>query len=119
MDSAESPKSRGAVIETFEKVWGQALVAVSAAEEEATRVVSRISDLAGWSQDDVKRQVRELTQRLDSQRRALERSVDEGVRRAVLTWRVPRRDELQALEQRLDAVSRRIEARWVRGVRNP
>ena len=73
MDTPESPREKRPLAETFERLWGQALLAVSTAEEEAGRVVQRVTGAAGWSQDEVRRQARELTERLVTQRRDLER----------------------------------------------
>lgn len=113
MDSSpkDAPKdSKRSLSEFFEKVWGQALATVSQAEEEAGRAVSRVSAAAGWSQDEVKRHARELSERLAQQRSALEKSAEEGVRKALTRVQLPRREELVALNARLDAVSKRVEA---------
>src|SRR5260221_4006112 len=53
----------------FEKVWGQALLAVSTAEEEAGKALGKVAEVYGWSQDEVKRHVREFADKLASQRR--------------------------------------------------
>jgi hypothetical protein len=94
----------------FERLWGQALVAVTQAEEEATKAVQRIAEAAGSGQDEVKRQVRELSERLVRQRKDLEHSVEEGVRRTLARLRVPRREEVQDIQSRLDRVAARIDA---------
>ncbi|MCI0670345.1 MAG: phasin family protein [Myxococcaceae bacterium] len=107
MDGAKDRKSPG---EVFERLWGQALLAVSAAEEEATRAVQRAAELAGSSQEEVRRQVREFSDRLAGHRKDLERNVEEGVRTALARLRLPRRDELQELHGRLDRLSQRLEA---------
>jgi polyhydroxyalkanoate synthesis regulator phasin len=86
------------------------MVAVSTAEDEASKVGARMAEVAGWSQDEVKRQVRELTERLLAQRRALEVNVEEGVKGALAKLRLPRREELMAIGDRLEAANRRIEA---------
>ena len=94
----------------FERAWSQALLAVSTAEEEAAKLVARVSEAAGWTQDEVKRQVRELTDRLTHQRKELERGVEEGVKKALLRVKVPRREDLAGIEARLDQLSKRIDA---------
>lgn len=108
MDKTTHPP-RGQAAELFEKAWSQALTAVSTAEEEASKVVARLGAAAGWSHEEAKKQVRELTERLINQRRALEREVEEGVRRALAAVRLPRRDQLQAVSERLDRLSQRID----------
>ena len=110
MDTPESPREKRPLAETFERLWGQALVAVSNAEEEASRVVQRVTGAAGWSQDEVRRHARELTERLVSQRRDLERNVEEGVRHALGRLKLPRREELQEVSVRLERVAERIRA---------
>lgn len=102
-------KDKRTLSDFFEKAWGQALAAASLAEEEASRTVSRVSQAAGWSQDEVKRQARELTERLSQQRAAVEKGLEEGVKRALARVALPRREELAQLNARLDAVARRVE----------
>ena len=110
MDTPESSREKRPLAETFERLWGQALLAVSTAEEEAGRVVQRVTGAAGWSPDEVRRHARELTERLVSQRRDLERNVEEGVRRALGRMKLPRREELQEVSVRLERVAERIRA---------
>ena len=46
----------------FDRVWGQALLAVSTAEDEASKVLGRVAKVAGWSQDEAERHVREFAE---------------------------------------------------------
>lgn len=109
-DRNDEKRVRRGWAEAFDRVWSQALIAVSTAEEEALRVVNRVSGLAGWSQEEMKRQGRELAERLSQQRRDLERNVEDGVRSALERFKVPRRDDVQALATRLEGLARRIDA---------
>ncbi|MFL5344813.1 MAG: phasin family protein [Hyalangium sp.] len=110
MDKPEAPREKHAVAEAFERVWSQALLAVSTAEEEVNRTLQRVAAAAGWSQEEVKRQAREFTERLAGHRKGLEHSVEEAVRGAVSRLKVPRREELQEFEARLARLAERIEA---------
>jgi polyhydroxyalkanoate synthesis regulator phasin len=96
--------------EIFEHLWSQALVAVSAAEDEVSKAVQKLAEAAGWSQEEARRQVRELSERLVAQRRELNRAVEEGVKKALARVKVPRRDELQDFGRRLDRLAERIQA---------
>ena len=96
--------------EVFEHLWSQALVAVSTAEDEVSRAVQKLAGVAGWSQEEARRQVRELSERLVAQRRELNRVVEEGVKKALVRVKVPRRDELQDFGRRLDRMAERIRA---------
>lgn len=109
MTEKDAQKEKRSLGEHFERLWGQALLAVSNAEEEALRVVQRVSDGAGWSPEEIKQRARELGERLVSQRRDLERTVDEAVRRTVTHLRVPRREQLQDVQTRLDRLAERID----------
>lgn len=106
----EAPREKHPVAETFERVWSQALLAVSTAEDEATRTVQRMAAAAGWNQEEMLRHAREFTERLTGHRKDLERNVEEGVRRALSHLKVPRRDQMQELEARLHRLSERIDA---------
>lgn len=94
----------------FKEAWSNALAGVNAAEQEAEKVLARIADAAGFSPDDVRRQAREFGERLASQRREVERAVDDAVRRAANRFRIPSRDDIEALQRRLDAVAQRVDA---------
>ncbi len=102
-------KEKRPLTDVVERMWAQALVAVSSVEEEAAQLVQRLQAVAGWSQDEVRRQVAEVSERLASQRLTLEKGIEEGVRRAVGKLRVPRRDQIQALEARLDRLAARLD----------
>ena len=102
-------KEKRPLSDAVERMWAQALVAVSSVEEEAAQLVQRLQAVAGWSQEEVRRQVTEMSERLTSQRQMLEKGIEEGVRRAVSRLRVPRRDQIQALQARLDRVAARLD----------
>ncbi len=94
----------------FKEAWSNALAGVNAAEQEAEKVLARIADVAGFSPEDVRRQAREFGERLANQRREVERAVDEAVRRAANRFRIPSREDIEALQRRLDAVAQRVDA---------
>ncbi len=96
--------------ELFKEAGSHAVAGVNAAEQEAEKVLERLADAAGLSRDDVKRHAREFGERLATQRRELERAIDDAVRRAANRFRIPTRDEIAALEKRLDAISERVES---------
>jgi poly(hydroxyalkanoate) granule-associated protein len=90
-------------------MWAQAVTAMSSVEDEAARVVQRAQTVAGWSQDEVRRQMGDLAERLAAQRRELEQGLEERVRGALQRLRVPRREEVQALMARMERVAERVE----------
>lgn len=96
--------------EIFKEAWSQALAGVNAAEAEAEKVFARIADVAGFSTDDVKRHAREFGERLSSQRREIEKAIDDAVRRASQRFRIPSREDIDALQRRLDAIAERVDA---------
>jgi predicted component of type VI protein secretion system len=110
MDKLETTPQKHPLAETFERVWSQALLAVSTAEEEAARCVQRVAGLAGWSPEEMLRQAKLLTERLTGHRKDLESNVEEGVRRTLLHLKVPRREQIQDIEARLARLAERIDA---------
>ena len=94
----------------FKEAWSNALAGVNAAEQEAEKVLTRIADAAGFSPDDVRRQAREFGERLANQRREVERAVDDAVRRAANRFRIPSREDIEALQRRVDEVAQRVDA---------
>jgi polyhydroxyalkanoate synthesis regulator phasin len=94
----------------FKEAWSNALAGVNAAEQEAEKVFTRLADVAGFSPDDVRRHAREFGERLQAQRRELEKGIDDAVRRAANRFRIPTKDDIEQLRKRLDAISERVEA---------
>jgi len=94
----------------FKEAWSNALAGVNAAEAEAEKVLGRLADVAGFSPDDVKRHAREFGERLTTQRRDLERAIDEAVKRTANRFRIPTQADIDALQKRVDAVASRLEA---------
>ena len=94
----------------FKEAWSNALAGVNAAEQEAEKVIARLADAAGFTPDDVRRHAREFGERLQAQRREVEKSIDDAVRRAANRFRIPTRDDIETLQKRLDAISERVDA---------
>jgi poly(hydroxyalkanoate) granule-associated protein len=98
------------VRETFKEAWSQALVGLNAAEQEAEKVINKIADAAGFTPEDVRRHAREFAERLQTQRKEIEKTIDEAVKRAASRFKLPSREELDSLRQRVDAIAARVEA---------
>jgi polyhydroxyalkanoate synthesis regulator phasin len=112
----EAQKEKRSLGEHFERLWGQALTAVSTAEDEALKVVQRMSEAAGgWSPEEMKQRARELTERLVSQRRELERTVDDAVRGTLVRLKVPKREQIQEVQARLETLATRIDRLSAKG----
>ena len=96
--------------ETFRDAWSSALAGVNAAEAEAEKVLGKLADAAGFSPEDVKRHAREFGERLSTQRKDLEKAIDDAVRRTANRFRIPTQADIEALTKRVDEVSARLEA---------
>ena len=105
----EPTKEKKTLADALQTVWSQALLAVNSAETEASTLVTKLHNTATLSQEEVRKQVRELADRLTHQRRDIERRVEEGVRLTLQRVRVPRREEIAGLNARLDNLNRRID----------
>ncbi|OFX20784.1 MAG: hypothetical protein A2V77_02145 [Anaeromyxobacter sp. RBG_16_69_14] len=97
------------VRETFKEAWSQALVGLNAAEQEAEKVITKIADAAGFTPEDVRRHAREFGERLQIQRKEIERTIDDAVKRATSRFKLPSREELDGLRQRVDAIAARVD----------
>lgn len=95
--------------EIFKEAWSHALAGVNAAEQEAEKVLSKVADAAGFSPEDVRRHARDFGGRLQAQRKELERAIDDGVKRAATRLQVPTKGDLDAIEQRLTALSAKVD----------
>lgn len=95
--------------EMFKEAWSHALAGVNAAEQEAEKVFNRVADAAGFSPEDVRRHAREFGERLQAQRKELEKAIDEGVKKAAGKLQVPTKGDLDAIEQRLAALSAKVD----------
>ena len=105
----QKPEERKTVTEFFHQVWGQALTAMTGAEEEATKLLSRLPWATAWTPEEARKQVRELSERLVAQRKDMERRLDEAVKLSLKAVHVPRREELKELSARVDELARRVE----------
>lgn len=94
----------------FKEAWSNALAGVNAAEVEAEKVLNRMADAAGFSPEDVRRHAREFGERLQGQRQQLEKAIDEGVKKAAIRLKVPTKGDLDAIEQRLTALTEKVDA---------
>jgi len=95
--------------EIFKELWSQALVAVGQAEEEARRLLDRLSKVIDLNPDELQRYGRDFAERLRSQRGELEHTVEEGIKRAMASLNIPSRSELDNLKGRLDTLNKRFE----------
>ncbi len=89
-------------MEFFHQIWSQALTTVQGAEGEAQKVIAR---LQGISQDEAKK----LSERLLTQRKELERRVEDVVKTSVGRLKLPRREEIAHLQTRVEALVKRVE----------
>jgi polyhydroxyalkanoate synthesis regulator phasin len=96
--------------EMFKEAWSSALAGVNAAETEAEKVLGKLADAAGFSPEDVKRHAREFGERLTTQRRDLEKVIDEAVKRTASRFRIPTHADIEALQKRVDDVASKVEA---------
>ena len=96
--------------ERFKEAWSHALAGINSAEQEAEKIFNRLADAAGFSPEDVKRHAREFGDRLQTQRKELEKAIDDGVKKAANRLRVPTKGDIEAIEKRLDAISARLDA---------
>jgi polyhydroxyalkanoate synthesis regulator phasin len=97
------------VQEMFKEAWSHALAGVNAAEQEAEKVFNKVADAAGFSPEDVRRHAREFGERLQAQRRELEKSIEDGVKKAATRLQVPTKGDLDAIEQRLAALTAKVD----------
>jgi poly(hydroxyalkanoate) granule-associated protein len=93
----------------FKDLWSQALVTVGVAEDEVRKLLVRLSEVVEIKPEDVKHYGKELSERLRTQRKDLEKSVEEGIRKALGRLKVPSREEVDALRGKLDDLSARLE----------
>lgn len=106
----DQPKDKKPLIEALEAFWAEALGRVSQAEDEAQKLVQKVSQAAGWSQEEVRRHARDLSERLVAQRKQVEASVEDAVKKSLQKLKVPKREEVAQLSARLDAIAQRLEA---------
>jgi polyhydroxyalkanoate synthesis regulator phasin len=107
-DSPTKPPEGPGSQSGLERLWSQALVAVSSAGEEVGRTAQRLAERAGLNPDEMRGHLREFTDRLTTQKRVLESRVEDAARRAMATVKIPRREQLQELQTRLDALEARV-----------
>ena len=108
--SAGDNERRSTLAEFFKETWSQALVAVSATEEEAQRVLAKVTGWIEMGPEEARRLGLDLADRLRQERNELEESIELAVRRALAPFRLPSREDLHNLNARLANLESRIEA---------
>ncbi len=93
----------------FRDLWSQALLTVGAAEDEARRLLDRLAEAVEIQPEELQRYRRELTERLRSQRKELEKSVEEGIRKALGRLKIPSREEVDSLASKVDSLASRLD----------
>jgi polyhydroxyalkanoate synthesis regulator phasin len=101
---------REAVRETFKGAWSQALVGLDAAEQEAEKVFNKVAEVAKLDAAEVRRLSRDFAGRLQAQRAELEKTLESAVKRAGAKLKLPSREEVDQLRQRVEAISARVDA---------
>jgi polyhydroxyalkanoate synthesis regulator phasin len=99
---------RGA-LEAIREAWSQALVAVSATEEEVQKILARLTTWVEVGPEEARRLGVELTERLRSERIQLEEGVESAVTKALTPFRLPSRDDLTTLGARVEALEARVD----------
>ena len=107
---SQGQKEKRSIPDQFRDAWSHALAAVSSAEDEAQKALSRVTDLAGWGPEEVRRHAREFAERLSGQRRELEKNMEQGVKKALSRVKLPRREEIETLQKRVQALSAKVDA---------
>lgn len=95
--------------EFVREAWSQALVAVNATEEEAQKIVNRVSGWVEMGPDEARRLAVELTEKLKSERDQLEAGVEAAVNKAMSPIRFPSRDDLAGLHARTSVLEARVD----------
>ncbi len=111
-DSSEptaSEPEHGGLTGYVREAWSQALVAMSDASEEVQKILGKVTGWVEVGPDEARRLATELADKLKHERDELEATVETAVRRALSPFRLPSRDEVAALEQRLSQLDQRLE----------
>jgi polyhydroxyalkanoate synthesis regulator phasin len=87
--------------EGFFQTLGKITVSKEAAESAVNRTVNRLVELGKVTQDEARNFTSDLKNRIDKNRTELERRIDEGVSHAMTAVRFPKREELEALKERV------------------
>jgi polyhydroxyalkanoate synthesis regulator phasin len=105
---SEADERQRSVGEFVKEAWGQALVAVSATEDEVQKILGRVTGWAEMGPDEARRFAAELTEKLRRERGELEDTLQAAVKKALTPLRLPDREEIGRLASRLDALEARI-----------
>jgi polyhydroxyalkanoate synthesis regulator phasin len=102
-------ESKRGVGEALKGAWAQALASVNAAEEETKKLLGRVGEWVEVGPDEAKKVARELAERLQRQRAELEKSLESAVAKALQRFRLPSKDEVAALADRVEKIALRLE----------
>jgi polyhydroxyalkanoate synthesis regulator phasin len=115
-DAARENERQRSVAEFFRETWSQALVAVSATEEEAQKILGKLTTWFEVGPEEARRLGQELSDRLLRERRELEDTIEVAVRRALTPFRLPSREDLSLIHARMTELEARVDRLLARRV---
>lgn len=99
--------------------WLAALGAFSLAENEAKKLVERITKNRGFSRKEAENLLEEVLDRVDKNRKLLETKIEEGIETALRKLGIPTQKELNDLRMRVDALAKKVGASSRQGSKSP
>jgi len=103
-----NPQESRKVADVLKDAWSQALLAVDAAEEEAQKLLSRLSGLVEVAPQDARKVANDFAERLAKQRAAIEHGLEEGVKKALNRFRIPSKEDVEALSARVEKLDAKV-----------
>lgn len=97
------------IAEFVREAWSQALVAVTATEEEVGKIVSKVGGWVEMGPEEARRLAAELSDRMKGERNQLETRVEIAVGKALAPFGIPTRDDLAGLHARVSVMEARID----------
>jgi polyhydroxyalkanoate synthesis regulator phasin len=91
--------------------WSKAVLAASSVEEQAEELIARLGQAfqeGPLSPEGAQRLLADVAAKLREHRREVQTQIEDAVRRGLERLATPSRAELKALEDRLDALERRL-----------
>lgn len=106
-DPEEGGEGRG-LVGRIQRAWRDTMGAYATDEGETKNLLRRLVDFGALSKDEAGRALFDMRERIDDNRRELDRRVEESIRHTVARWTIPSPAEIKRLKDRVAELEERI-----------
>ena len=108
--SGATSEDRASFLGRLKSAWRETVGNYATDDSQTKNLMGRLVEFGTLTRDEAKKLVGETKERIEQNRRELDRRVDESIKAATARLTLPSDDDIAGLNQKLDAIEQRIAA---------